>query len=181
MDLKDCCFDKVHETVEVVSPLIKRIRVAQFRKNVVRVIVDQGRFFSEPEFSNIEHPMGETILLTWSSSVENSTAVIHKNDSMAENVGIAKSTTVQKDAGPIDHDETIKNNTNTAQLDNIAGLDQESLESIFSSFDTDMPSQQLTEKNRTASAMAINGDLRHQTAYRLKNPTSFPKSKQISI
>ena len=173
MDLKNCCYDKVHEIIEVGSPSIKRIRVSQFRKNVVRVIIDPEMPFLEPEFSTIEHSMGETILVTLPSPVKNSTAVIPKNDYIAENMNIA----FPKDAGPLGHNKTIKNDTNTAQLNNTAGLDHEDLESFFPSFDTDIPAQQLAEKSRAAAPITINGDLRNHIVYRLKNPHQFSKIK----
>lgn len=103
--------------------------------------------------------------------------IAHQQKHQIETMGIAKSTIVQKDAGSMDHDETIKNNTDTAQPDNTGELDQESLDSLFPSFDTDMPSRQLPEKSRTEPPMTVNGDLRNQTAYRLKNPHHFSKIK----
>jgi len=103
--------------------------------------------------------------------------IAHHQKHQIETMGIAKSTTVQKDAESMNHDETIKNNTDTAQPDNTGELDQESLDALFPSFDTDMPSRQLPEKSRTASSMTVNGDLRNQTAYRLKKPHQFSKIK----
>ena len=44
--------------------------------------------------------------------------IAHQQKHQIETMGIAKSTKVQKDAGSMDHDETIKNNTDTAQPDN---------------------------------------------------------------
>ncbi len=172
MDLKDCWFDdNVHKILEVGSPSIKRIRISQFRKNVVRVVIDQGMSFLKPEISTREHPMGERILITLASPVENRTAVL------TENMGIHTSPAGSEHTGSIDHDETIKKNTNTAHLNTKAGLAQESIDDLFSSSDSGMPSRPLAEKSRTTSVMTINGDLRNQTAYRLKKPHQFSKIK----
>lgn len=103
--------------------------------------------------------------------------IAHQQKQQIETMGIAKSTTLQKYAGAIDYEETIKNNTNTTQPDNTAGLDQKSLDSFFPSFDTDMPSEQLAEESWRVTAMTIKGDLRNQTAYRLKKPHQFSKIK----
>ena len=174
LDFKACYFKNLYDSIEVGALSARKIRVSQFQANKVRIVVDQGDFFPEPEFETLEDQRGEILLVKLRSdfpTLQTNRKPCATNNKSNKNSG-SKDTAIDIESKAVENEPNIEA---------LTGLDDENLGSLFSAPATESPS--LDADNMDAdfteapSKMTVTGDYRMGVAYRLRKPHQFSKIK----
>ncbi len=163
IDIETCYFQPVHSIMGIHSKFIDRIRISQFKKNMVRVVIDKRKNFQGIHLEQIAAPQGFKIRLS---------------------LGTKTITIPEKISNDVEKKSTLPDPLlSFSEQQPTEDKDDQNLDSLFSipednilSLDEEI--EEVSPGNRH-SKLLVSGDFRNETAYRINRPHHFSKIKNI--
>jgi hypothetical protein len=175
LDIKKCYFPRVHDELDTGSASIRKIRISQFRPDIVRVVIDKKQ--SSDIIVSKKESSGSSLVCLSVSPAESfhERAKIIKpvisfasvSDKADETANLSR----DSESEPSDQKKTIPDTRD--DLDSVFNVG----ENETSSLPDIIPEESGTDRNlpedATASKLSIGGDIRNKTAFRTRKPRGF--------
>lgn len=165
--IENCYFQSLHSIITVNSELISRIKISQFTRDRVRVVIDKKREVKKINIKSLS--LSDAFNIQIGINSEEKILPDEIQSSFVELTDVSKEIKIQVPAHPEIKQSVEQNDQN--------------LDDLFSLPEGDITIDEAIEKTSSDnkhSKLLISGDLRNETAYRLKKPHYFSKIKNIA-